>query len=181
MAEKDETKKEELEQDPKNAEEYVKALKSLRENSVDKKEYDKVVGERDTLIKAMAEGDTSHAQGAESEKKPDIKELRDKLRTSGEKELSNAEFVATALQLRRAVIEAGGIDPFLPQGVKAKPTLIDIQGAERVAEGLQSCLDNATDPDTGKVDSDLFNAHLKKIIADDNPVLAARLKANAKK
>ena len=180
MAEKE---KEELEQEqtPQNAEQYVKALKSLRENSVDKEEFDKVVAERDTLIKAMAEGDTTHAQGAESEKKPDIKELRDKLRTSGEKELSNAEFVATALQLRRAVIEAGGIDPFLPQGVKAKPTLIDIQGAERVAEGLQSCLDNATDPDTGKVDNDLFNAHLKKIIAEDNPSLAMRLKANARK
>ena len=180
MAEKE---KEELEQEqtPQNAEQYVKALKSLRENSVDKEEFDKVVAERDTLIKAMAEGDTTHAQGAESEKKPDIKELRDKLRTSGEKELSNAEFVATALQLRRAVIEAGGIDPFLPQGVKAKPTLIDIQGAERVAEGLQSCLDNATDPDTGKVDNDLFNAHLKKIIAEDNPSLTMRLKANARK
>ena len=180
MAEKEE-KKQEQDLGPQSAEEYVKALRSLQENSVDKGEYDKVVEERNTLIKAMAAGDTAHDQSVENEQKLDIKELRDKLRKSGESELSNAEFVATALQLRDAVIEAGGIDPFLPQGVKTKPTLIDIQGAERVAEGLRSCLDNATDPETGKVDSDLFNAHLKKIIADDSPVLTARLKANSKK
>ena len=176
----EEEKKELQEKGPQNAEEYLKALKELKEKSVDKDDYDKVVADNAALIKALAEGDTSHAQTAEPENKPDVKELREKLRTSGEKELPNAEFVATALKLREAVIAEGGIDPFLPQGVKTKPTLVDIQGADRVAEGLKKCLEDATDPETGKVDNDLFNAHLKKIIADDNPVLTARLKAMKK-
>ena len=77
MAEKEE-KKQEQDLGPQSAEEYVKALRSLQENSVDKGEYDKVVEERNTLIKAMAAGDTAHDQSVENEQKPDIKELRDK-------------------------------------------------------------------------------------------------------
>ena len=179
MAE-EEKKNTEQEQGPQTAEEYVKALKALKDNSVSKEEYDKVVADRNTLIKAVAEGNTTQTPSAETEKTPSVQELRDKLRKSGEAELSNAEYVAAALQLRDKIIAEGKIDPFLPQGVKTKPTLIDIQGADRVAEGLKSCLDAATDPETGKIDNDLFNAHLKKLIADDNPVLAARLKAKAK-
>ena len=178
MLEKEEKQIQQSDTAPQSAEEYIKAVKELKENSVSKEEYDKVVADKSALIRALVSGD-SGSQSAEpaAEEKPDIQELRNKLRQSGENELTNAEYVATALQLRKAILEEGGIDPFLPQGAKVKPTLIDIQGAEKVAEGLQHCLDEAAD-ETGKVDPVIFNAHLDKLIAADNPALVARLRAS---
>ena len=44
---------------------------------------------------------------------------------------------------------------------------------------MQSWLDAATD-DSGKIDPELFNAFKNKGIAEDNPIITARLKAAEK-
>ena len=179
MTEEELKKVETTEEAPKNAEEYVAAIKALKEKTVSKEYAEKLEKDNAALIKAVMNGETVSANEQQQEK-PDIKALREKLRTSGEREVSNAEYIETALKLREAVIAEGGLDPFLPSGAKAKPTLEDIQKAEHTAQGFQYCLDEARDAETGVVDKDIFNAVLKKITAEDNPVLTARLKANAR-
>lgn len=160
------------------ADEYTAAIKNLKAKTVSKEEYDKLKEENKTLIKALA-GEGPAPEGAqETGKKPDIKELRKKFLTAGEENLSNAETVQTALELRKALIESGERDPFLPQGMKIQTTPQDIATANKVADNLQKMLDEATDEE-GYIDEEMFNAQLRKNIAEDSPLLIARLKANA--
>ena len=159
-----------------SAEEYAAAIKALKESTVSKDEYDKVVADRAVLVKALS-GEGPIPEGVqEKAQKPDVKELRKKFLDAGEQDLTNAEYIKTALELRKAIIDEGGMDPFLPQGAKASPTPQDIVGATKAAEAFQSWLDAATD-ENGKIDNELFNAFMKKGISEDSPILTARLKA----
>lgn len=162
-------------ENPQTAEEYVAAIKALKENSVPKSEFDKVVQEKQVLIRGIADGAALPDSDKPAENKPDIKQLREKIRNAGENNLSNAEFVQTALDLRDACLAEGLPDPFLPLGIKRKPDNQDLAGAEKVADAFKSMLEEAKDEE-GKVDNDFFNALLKKYIANDNPILTAKLK-----
>lgn len=167
--------KDELQLDQiQNAEDYVKAVKAMKANMVDKTEYDKVVEEKAVLVRAIAEGQTTSDEGAQEAEKYDIAEGRKKFLASDES-LTNAEYIENVLKLRSAIIAEGGLDPFLPSGQKIQPDVNDIKGANKVAEALQSCLDSSRGED-GKVDPELFNAHLSKIIAPDSAIMSARMK-----
>lgn len=158
------------------ADEYAAAVKNLKENTVSKEEFEKLKNEKSVLVKALAgEGPVPDSVSKQA-KKSDVKELRKKFLEAGEQNLSNAEYIKTALELRTAIIEEGGIDPFIPSGAKVSPTPKDIEGANKTAEALQSWLDAATD-DNGKIDNELFNAFMRKGIAEDSPVIAARIRA----
>lgn len=163
---------------PQTAEEYIAAIENLKANSVSKEEYDKLKQENTQLIKAVAgEGPAPEGVQEQGKVKPNKAELQKKLLEAGETNLTNAEFVETALLLRKTIIDEGGVDPFLPVGAKISPQTDDILKADKTAEILQSCLDEARDED-GKVDPDIFNAVLKKTIADDSGLIAARAKAS---
>ena len=163
------------EAEPQSAEEYAAFVKHLKETTVSKEEYDKVVEDKKTLAKALAEGgDVPEIE--KQENKPSLEELRKKFLKAGENNLTNVEFVQTALELREASMEAGEPDPFLPRGLKRKPDNSDYQGAERVATFLKDCVEQSKDEE-GKPDPDMFNALLKKGIANDSPIIAAKLKA----
>lgn len=161
---------------PQGAAEYIEAIKNLKENSVDKKEYDKLAAERAELIKALSGEAPLPKSAEEANHKPDLAAARKKFLEAGDHGLLNYEVAQAALELRQAAIDAGEPDPFIPAGVKVKPELSDITGAQRVADALQFCIDEATDED-GNVDADLFNNRLKKILAEDSPLLTARLNA----
>lgn len=162
------------------AEEYAAAIKNLKESTVSKDEYEKLKADKAVLVKALAgEGPVPAEIAQQQAQQADVKDLRKKFLNAGEENLTNAEYIKTALQLRQAIIDEGGLDPFLPSGAKANPTPTDIAGANKAAEAFQSWLDAATD-ESGKVDEELFNAFMKKGIAEDNPVITARLKAAAK-
>ena len=180
MLENEQQQNEQQQDEIRTGEDYVKAVKNLKQNMVDKADYDKVVADNAALVKAIAEGQTVSNESAQETAKPDIKELRKKFLNADES-MSNAEYVQTALELRAAIIAEGGLDPFLPTGEKISPDVNDIKGAAKVAEGLEYCLEQAKGED-GKVDPELFNAHFNKILAADSPLLAARLKtANLKR
>lgn len=160
-----------------SADDYAAAIEALKARTVDKDTYEKVVEDNKVLIKALA-GEGPVPEGVQTQaQKPDVNELRKKFLNAGDQNLSNAEYIKTALELRQAVIDEGGIDPFLPIGAKTTPTPTDIAGANKVADMFQSMLEAATD-DNGKVDDELFNAYLKKNIAEDSPMITARLKAS---
>lgn len=119
---------------------YIQALNELRQNSVDRSKYDELRTENKRLINSIVNG-----QGIEVEtpkQEADIQALRNKLFNTNEP-LSSLEYVSTALELRKALIEKGETDPFLPQGAQISPTLEDINTANRVAEAFQSCVDYA--------------------------------------
>ena len=166
-------------QTPQSAEEYADAIKHVRENYVPKEKLEKAEAEKAVLIKALS-GEGPVPEGVQEKAKPaDVKTLRKEFLEAGETNMSNAEYIEKALALRQAIIDEGGLDPFLPSGAKVNPTPQDIAGAQKAADAFQSWLDAARDENV-KIDEELFNAFMRKGIAEDSPIITARLKAAKK-
>lgn len=119
---------------------YIEAIQSLKQNSVDKSKYDALRLENKRLLQAVVNGQTVEVP---EEEKVDIQELRNKLANSSEEGMSNLEYISTALKLREAVMKEGGTDPFVPIGSKYSPTQIDFERANRVATILQEMVDDS--------------------------------------
>ena len=118
---------------------YIEALKEMRSKTVDKAEYDKLAAENKRLINDVLNGTVYDKE--ESNTKVDIDELRRKLFSNEEQ--TNLEYVTNALALRKALIESGKEDPFVPQGSKYNPTQADYEKAQRVAQVLQEMVDES--------------------------------------
>lgn len=141
--------------------EYIEALNELRNSTVSKDQYNRLMAERNQLITALKNGETLPN---DQETKPvDVDELRKNLFT---KDLSNLEYVDTALKLRKELIERGERDPFLPIGEKVRETAEMHAKAQEIADGLQYCVDNA-DGDSG-----VFSAYYQRIVKD--PIIPRR-------
>ena len=148
----------------------AKALKEQQENSVSKEEYEKLRKENKELVAQIINGEGAGNGQTPPPEEADIDALREKLYGPKSSELTNLEYCEIALQLRRAVIERDGVDPFLPHGANIKPTEYDAQRAEAVAQVIQECIDEA-DGDAG-----VFTALLQSKINNDSPALTAHLK-----
>ena len=135
---------------------YVAAIQELQNNSVSKTEYNKLRSENKKLLDALVNGQQIDLP---KEEKPDVDELRKKL-FNKDANLSNLEYVDTALKLRNALIEQGERDPFLSVGSKVRETAEMHDLAQRVADGLQYCVDFA------EGDSGIFTAQLQRITKD---------------
>lgn len=116
---------------------YIDAIKNLKQNSVDRSKYDELRAENKRLLQAVVNGQPVEAQAQEHE--ADINELRQALT----KEQTNLEYITNALKLREAVINQGGEDPFVPVGSKYTPTAADYERANRVATVLQEMVDES--------------------------------------
>lgn len=138
---------------------YVQAINELKANTVSKTVFEKLKTERDQLIASLVNGEQITV---EPEEKPDIDALRKKL-FNKDANLSNLEYVDTALKLRKALIDNGEPDPFVGHGSKVNVTNDMLDAAERVAEGLQYCVDFA------EGDSGIFTAQLQRITKDVLP------------
>lgn len=139
----------------------VQAINELKQNSVSKEKYSKVIAERDKYLKALIDGN----QVAEAQPKEpvDINALRKDL-FNPDNELSNLEYAKKALQLRDALIEKEGIDIFVGKGSKLTPTSEDYEAAQKVADAFQSCIEIADG------DSDIFTRELMRITEDVAPL-----------
>ena len=135
---------------------YVAAIQELQNNSVSKTQYEKLRTENKKLLDALVSGQQIDLP---KEEKPNIDELRKKL-FNKDANLSNLEYVDTALKLRNALIEKGERDPFLPVGDRVSETAEMYDIAQRVADSLQACVDFA-DGDSG-----IFTAQLQRITKD---------------
>lgn len=118
---------------------YLEEIQKLKANSVSKDDYDKLKDENRDLLNSIVNGRTVTEEEQPKAKK-DINELRANLRKENP---SNLEYIQNVLELRKAVIDEGGTDPFLPYGQKIVPTHEDIESANRVANTLQECVDLA--------------------------------------
>lgn len=138
---------------------YVGAIEKLKSESVPKDKYESLVKENEKLLNALVNGEQLTNQ-KESDT-VDIAELRKQLFNE---ELTNLEYVNTALKLRSALIEQGEQDPFLPYGDRVTITQDMVDCAERTAQVFKECLDVA------KGDSGIFTAELQRRTTEALPV-----------
>lgn len=131
---------------------YVAAIQELQNNTVSKEQYQKLRTENKRLLDALVSGQQVDLPKTET---VNVNDLRKKLFTR-DTDLSNLEYVETALQLRDALIEAGERDPFLPYGEKVNETAEQHDKANRVAEVLRECVEFA------EGDSGIFTAELQR-------------------
>lgn len=143
-----------------NTQDYLAAIKELKEKSVDRSEYDKLRAENKKLIDAVVNGQPGQEEpAAVKHSKEQIDELRNDLFNSP-KELSNLEYITKAMELREALMENGEPDPFLPVGKQISPTRDDLEGAEKVAQVYRECIDYA------EGDSEVFTNELMRRTRD---------------
>ena len=143
-----------------NTQDYLAAIKELKEKSVDRSEYDKLRAENKKLIDAVVNGQPGQEeQVSVKHSKEQIDELRNDLFNSP-RELNNLEYITKAMELREALIENGEPDPFLPVGKQISPTRDDIEGAEKVAQVYRECIEYA------EGDSEVFTNELMRRTRD---------------
>lgn len=140
---------------------YIEAIREMKQNSVSKEAYEKLKAENKQLLDSIING-TELPQDSKPEP-VDINKLRKELFTT-ENDMSNLEFVSTALKLRDEILSRGEKDPFLPAGEKIIPTEEDINTANRVASILKDCVDYADG------DSALFTSELQRVTIDSSPM-----------
>lgn len=117
---------------------YIQAIQELKDNSVDRKLYNKLRDERDMLIKSLANGDTFAT--AEVEQVRSLTECREDFCTRTN---SQCEYMERLLALRDAAMREGQPDPFVAEGHYVKPTAYDYQRAQEIADIYRECLDYA--------------------------------------
>jgi hypothetical protein len=131
----------------------------MKQNSVTRESYDKLKSENKQLLDALVNGKDIEIK---KEEPVDIDKLRKDLFNRGGN-LSNLEYVSSALKLRDALIEKGERDPFLPYGEKVNLTAEHYDKAEQVATVLRECVEFA-DGDSG-----IFTAELQRRTKDVMP------------
>lgn len=131
---------------------YLAAIKELKENSVDRQQFEQLKAENKKLLEAVVNGQSVEAP--KTEVVESIDDLRHDL-FNNEQNLSNLDYAAKALELRRQLIAKGEPDPFLPVGEQISPTDFDIQTAQKVADILQECVDYA-EGDSGVFTNELL-------------------------
>ena len=143
-----------------NTQDYLAAIKELKEKSVDRSEYDKLRAENKKLIDAVVNGQPGQEEPVFTKhSKEQIDDLRNELFNSP-KELNNLEYITKAMELREALMENGEPDPFLPVGKQISPTRDDLEGAEKVAQVYKECIEYA------EGDSEVFTNELMRRTRD---------------
>lgn len=140
---------------------YIQAIKEMKANTVSKEDYNKLKEENKKLLQAVVNGETIEV---EQTKPVDIKELRTRFLKAD----TTLEGVTAALELRDAIMEKGGTDPFLPAGKKVATTDEDIKTAEKVAEAFRHCVEYADG------DPHIFANELSRITVDTGPILRGK-------
>ena len=143
-----------------NTQDYLAAIKELKENSVNRSEYDKLRAENKKLIDAVVNGQPGQEEPVFTKhSKEQIDDLRNELFNSP-RELNNLEYITKAMELREALMENGEPDPFLPVGKQISPTRDDLEGAEKVAQVYRECIEYA------EGDSEVFTNELMRRTRD---------------
>ena len=150
-----------------NTPDYLAEIERLKSNTVDKTQYEKLLEDNKKLIQTIARNDerAKANEAAKNNEQPiDIDKLREKM-FNPNNTLNNLDYIQSALQLRKGLMDKGEPDPFLPIGNKITPTAEDVETAERVAKAFQSCVDYADG------DPELFTQELQRITRDNGPRL----------
>lgn len=141
---------------------YIEAIKEMKQNSVSREQYEKLKKENKELLDTLING--GQVEMIDPATKPSIDDLRQQLfsKEAAEKGMTNLEFVTKSLELRDAIIESGGTDPFLPIGRGIELTRDDYEAAEFTAEQFKECIDIA------QGNSEVFTAELMRRTVDNS-------------
>lgn len=134
---------------------YLEVIQKMKKTMVPKTDYDEAIKENKKLAEQLI---TNPGPQEQPKEKVDIKKLQDQF--SASTQMTNLEFVSNALKLRKALIEDGKPDPFLPVGRRISPTEDDIRKANKVADAFEYCVDAA------QGDPAIFNMELMRITRD---------------
>lgn len=149
---------------------YIKAINEIKQNSVSREQYEKLKSERDDLLDTLINGgQVTNVMEAPTKS---IQELRSELfsKEAADKGMTNLEFVSKSLELRDAIIESGGTDPFLPIGRGIELTREDYDAAEFTAQQFRECVDIA------QGNSEVFTAELMRRTVDNSLPTANKTK-----
>ena len=133
---------------------YLAAINELKQNSVNREDYNKLKAENKKLLDSIVNGTPVEVQ---SPQRKSIEELR---AAYLKEDQTNLEYISNTLKLREALISEGKPDPFLPIGEQILPTDEDIAAANKVAAVLQECVDYA------EGDSAVFTNELQRRLVD---------------
>ena len=134
-----------------STQDYLAAIKELKQNSVARADFDKLKAENKKLIDAVVNGQSVDVE--EQPKRRAIEDIRDDLFNHDH---NNLDYVKLALELRETLMSEGKPDPFLPMGAQISPTAEDVEKANKVAQVYQECIDYADG------DSELFTQELQR-------------------
>lgn len=150
------------EQQSNDSVDYIKAINELKQNSVPRKQYEELQKENKELLDTLING--GQVEMVDPANKPSIEDLRKGLfsKEAADKGMTNLEFVSRSLELRNAIIDNGGTDPFLPIGKGIDLTREDYEAAEFTAQQFQECIDIA------KGNSEVFTAELMRRTVDNS-------------
>ena len=133
---------------------YLAAINELKQNSVNREDYNKLKAENKKLLDSIVNGTPVEVQ---SPQRKSIEELR---AAYLKEDQTNIDYISNTLKLREALIAEGKPDPFLPIGEQILPTDEDIAAANKVASVLQECVDYA------EGDSAVFTNELQRRLVD---------------
>ena len=142
------------EQESFGAEDYINSLNEIRENTVSKDEYNRILEDNRKLADALAKGD--YGNEGDKVEPVNLDELRKSLFSPDSQRKTNLQYFTEVLTLRNAVIEQGGKDPFLPYNREYVANEQDVADADRIASVLQECIDYA------EGDPQVFNVELQR-------------------
>ena len=127
---------------------YLEVIKELKEKSVPKEDYERVVADRDKLLNDYLNGGSPDPEVVVDTTTE--KELIEALYGDKAQELSNLEYWKKTCKLREMQMERGMIDPGVPRGRDAGgPTTEDFARSAKVFEVIQECI-NASGDDPEK-------------------------------
>ncbi len=151
-----------------DANQYIQALAEVKAKSAKAlEENERLKSENAALLKSIVDGGElppNLAQQTENDK-PDIASLREDLFGIDRKEMSNLETVQKILDLRDAIMDEGGDDPFV--SAMRDPTQEERKAAQDAADLMRYCIEQADG------NSEVFTAILQSKMQDDK-ILAAK-------
>ena len=133
---------------------YLAAINELKQNSVNREDYNKLKAENKKLLDSIVNGTPVEVQ---SPQRKSIEELR---AAYLKEDQTNIDYISNTLKLREALIAEGKPDPFSPIVEQILPTDEDIAAANKVASVLQECVDYA------EGDSAVFTNELQRRLVD---------------
>lgn len=140
---------------------YIKTIQDLKANTVSKEKYNELKKQNKELLDSLVNGTEIEGLKDKVEEKKTLDQMRKE--TFDNENLTDLEYVQGLLQIREEVMANGERDPFLPNKPDFIPTEQDEKTAQKVADVLQECIDEADG------NNELFLAKLGSKMVDDAP------------
>ena len=144
-------------------EDFITQVKEIKENTVSKEDYEKVLEDRKKLMQALIDGNTDGIELPDnsSDDELDKRIIANRNKLAKGEVANDLDYWQTVLQLRNDVIEKEGEerDPFLPNGHDYVYDENDAKRAKAVAQTVQDCIDLAEGDSTffkNEYSSDFF-------------------------